>query len=89
MNILSEDRADTERWARRALEIATQVEAPDTIASAVGMLGAAAALQGLESGVEGLERSLALVHALPHGEDLVGRTHVFLCMAGCRDDRSI
>jgi DNA-binding CsgD family transcriptional regulator len=81
---LSEDRADTERWARRALEIGTQVEAPDTIASAVGMLGAAAALQGLESGVEELERSLALAHALPYGEDLVARTHVFLCMAGCR-----
>ena len=40
MNLLSEDRAETERWARRALDIATEVGMHD-IASAVGILGAA------------------------------------------------
>jgi tetratricopeptide (TPR) repeat protein len=84
MNILSEDRAETERWASRALDIATEAEEPNTLASAVGMLGAAAALEGLPSGVEQLEESLALAHRLPQGADLVGRTHAFLCMAGCR-----
>ena len=84
VNVLSEDRAETERWARRALDIATQVEEPYTIASALGILGAAAALQGLPRGADELERSLALAHALPLGEDLVGRTYVLLCIAGCR-----
>jgi DNA-binding CsgD family transcriptional regulator/type II secretory pathway predicted ATPase ExeA len=84
MNLLSEDRVETERWARRALDIATQVEEPNTIASATGMLGAAAALEGDASGVEELERSLAQAQRLPEAEDLVGRTHVLLCMAGCR-----
>jgi DNA-binding CsgD family transcriptional regulator len=84
INVLSEDRADTERWARRALALATEAEAPDTVVGAVGFLGAAAALQGLPHGVEELERALALAQGLPNGEDLVGRTHVFLSMAGCR-----
>ena len=84
MNLISEDRAHTERWGRRALDIATQVEEPYTVVSALGLLGAAAALQGLPHGVEELERSLALAHQLPQGEDLVGRTYVLLCMAGSR-----
>jgi DNA-binding CsgD family transcriptional regulator len=84
VDLISEDRAETERLARRALDIATQVEEPYTVVSALGILGAAAALQGLPSGVEELERSLALAHRLPLGEDLVGRTYVLLCMAGCR-----
>ena len=84
MNLLSEDRAETERWAQRALDIATQAEDPFTIASATGMLGAAAALEGEPRGVEELERSLAQAQRLPEAEDLVGRTHVLLCMAGCR-----
>ena len=83
MNLLSEDRAETERWARRALDIATEVGMHD-IASAVGILGAAKGLQGLPSGVEQLERSLAIAEQLPGAEDLVGRTHVLLAMAGCR-----
>ena len=61
-----------------------ELDLPDTVASAHGMLGAAAALQGLPSGVEELERSLELAQKLPHGADLVGRTHVLLVMAGCR-----
>jgi DNA-binding CsgD family transcriptional regulator len=84
MNLLSEDRAETERWGRRALEIATEVGMQDTVASAVGILGAAEGLQGLPSGVEQLERSLAVAEQLPGAEDLVGRTHVLLAMAGCR-----
>jgi DNA-binding CsgD family transcriptional regulator/tetratricopeptide (TPR) repeat protein len=84
MNCLSEDRAETERWARRAFDLATEGEEPNTVASAVGMLGFAAALQGEPSGVEELEKSLALAHQLPEGADLVGRTHVFLCIAGSR-----
>ena len=84
VNLLSEDRAETERWARPALDIATQVEEPYTVVSALGILGAATALQGLPGGVEELERSLALAHRLPLGQDLVGRTYVLLCIAGCR-----
>jgi DNA-binding CsgD family transcriptional regulator len=84
MNLLFEDRVETERWSRRALELASELDLPDTVASARGMLGAAAALQGLPGGVEELERSLELAQALPEGADLVGRTHVFLAMAGCR-----
>jgi DNA-binding CsgD family transcriptional regulator len=84
VNLLSEDRAETERWARPALDIATQVEEPYTVVSALGILGAAAALQGLPGRVEELERSLALAHRLPLGQDLVGRTYVLLCIAGCR-----
>ena len=56
----------------------------DTVASAVGILGAKQGLQGLPSGVEQLERSLAIAEQLPGAEDLVGRTHVLLAMAGCR-----
>ena len=84
MSLLFEDRAETERWSRRALELASELDLPDTVASAHGMLGAAAALQGLPSGVEELERSLELAQKLPQGADLVGRTHVLLIMAGCR-----
>jgi DNA-binding CsgD family transcriptional regulator len=84
VNLISEDRAETERWAQLALDIGTQVEEPYTVVSALGILGAAAALQGLSHGVEELQRSLALAHGLPLGEDLVGRTYVLLCMAGCR-----
>jgi DNA-binding CsgD family transcriptional regulator len=88
MNLLSEDRAETERWSQLALDIATPAELPLTIVSATGMLGAAAALQGEASGVEQLERSLAQAQGLPEGlpeaADLVGRTHTLLCMAGCR-----
>jgi DNA-binding CsgD family transcriptional regulator len=84
VNLISEDRAQTERWARRALDVATQVEEPYTVVSALGMLGAAAALQGEPRGVEELERSLDLAHRLPLGQDLVGRTYVLLAMAGCR-----
>ena len=84
MNLLSEDRTETERWAQRALDLATQAAEPYTIASATGMLGAAAALEGEARGVEELERSLAQAQRLPEAEDLVGRTHVLLIMAGCR-----
>ena len=84
MNLLSEDRAETERWARRALELATELDLPDTVASAIGMLGAAQGLDGIPSGVEQLERSLAMAAQLPGAEDLVGRTHVLVAMAGSR-----
>jgi DNA-binding CsgD family transcriptional regulator len=84
MNVLSEDRAETERWARRALELATEADLPDTAASALGMLGAAEGLAGLPSGTEQLEQSLAMAEQLPGADDLVGRTHVLLAMAGCR-----
>ena len=84
VKLLSEDRAETDRWSRRALDLASELDLPDTAASAVGVLGASAALQGLPSGVEELERSLELAQGLPQGADLVGRTHVVLAMAGCR-----
>lgn len=84
MNILSEDRAETERWARRGLELATEADLPHTAASSLGLLGAAEALEGLPSGVKQLEESLAISQQLPGAEDLVGRTHVLLAMAGCR-----
>jgi DNA-binding CsgD family transcriptional regulator/type II secretory pathway predicted ATPase ExeA len=84
VNLLSEDRAETERWSRRALDLASELDLPDTVASALGVLGAAAALQGLPSGVEELERSLELAQGLPQGADLVGRAHLLLAMAGCR-----
>jgi DNA-binding CsgD family transcriptional regulator len=84
MNLLFEDRVETERWSRRALELASELDLPDTVVSARGILGAAAALQGLPSGVEELERALELARELPQGADLVGRTHVFLAMAGSR-----
>jgi DNA-binding CsgD family transcriptional regulator/tetratricopeptide (TPR) repeat protein len=84
VHLLSEDRAETERWSRRALDLASELDLPETMASAHAVLGAAAALQGLPSGIEELERSLELAQKLPHGADLVGRTHVFLAMAGCR-----
>jgi DNA-binding CsgD family transcriptional regulator/tetratricopeptide (TPR) repeat protein len=84
VNLLSEDRAETERWGRRALDLATQFEDSFTVASAVGILGCAAALQGLPHGAEEVERSLALAHRLPEAEDLVGRGYVLLAMAGSR-----
>jgi DNA-binding CsgD family transcriptional regulator/tetratricopeptide (TPR) repeat protein len=84
VSLLSEDRAETERWSRRAIELAERVEQPSTVASALGILGAAKALQGLPSGVEELERSLAQALELQHEEDLVGRNYVLLAMAGCR-----
>jgi DNA-binding CsgD family transcriptional regulator len=84
VKLLSEDRAETERWSRRALDLASELDLPDTVASALGILGAAAALQGLPSGVEELERSLELAQRFPQGADLVGRSYVLLAMAGCR-----
>ena len=85
MNVLSEDRAETERWARRALELATEADLPDTAASALGMLGAAEALEGLPSGVEATGASRSPWRSSCRvREDLVGRTHVLLAMAGCR-----
>jgi DNA-binding CsgD family transcriptional regulator len=83
-SLLFEDRAETERWSRRAMELAAQVGDDFTVASARSILGSASALQGLPSGVEELERSLALAHDLEYGGDLVGRIHVLLAMAGCR-----
>lgn len=84
VHLLSEDRAETERWSRQALDIAAELDQPYTVASALSILSAAAALQGLPSGVEELERSLAMAQGLPDGADLVGRAHVLLAMAGCR-----
>ena len=84
MNVLSEDRAETERWARRAFELAPKAGLPDTAASSLGMIGLAEALEGLPTGTEQLEQSLAMAEQLPGAEDLVGRTHVLLAMAGCR-----
>jgi DNA-binding CsgD family transcriptional regulator len=84
ISLLFEDREATDHWGQRALDIATQAEEPFTIASATGILGAAAALEGEARGVEELERSLAQAQRLPAAEDLVGRTHVLLCMAGSR-----
>src|SRR5919108_1200020 len=62
MNLLFEDRAETERWSRRAMELAEGIGDRYTAASALSILGAASALQGLPSGVEELERALALAH---------------------------
>jgi len=84
MSIISEDRAATESWARRALEHAEEADLPHIAASALGCLGAAQALQGMPRGAERLEQSLAMAEQLPGAEDLVGRTHVLLAMAGSR-----
>jgi DNA-binding CsgD family transcriptional regulator len=84
ISLLSEDRAETERWSRRAIDVAARLEEPYTVVSAPSILSAARALHGLPHGAEELERSLALAHGLQHGEDLVGRTYVLLAMAGCR-----
>jgi DNA-binding CsgD family transcriptional regulator/tetratricopeptide (TPR) repeat protein len=83
-SLLFEDRAETEVLSRRAIEIAEQVGDDYSVASSMSFMGAASALQGLPSGVEELERSLSLMQGLTGAEDLVGRTHVLLAMAGCR-----
>ena len=83
-SLLFEYCAGTEEWSRRAIEIAEQVEDRYTVVSALSILGAANALQGVPSGVDELERSLALAQEIEHGEDLVGRTYVLLAMAGSR-----
>jgi type II secretory pathway predicted ATPase ExeA len=83
-NLLFEDRAETERWSQRAVGLAEQVGDGYTVVSARSILGAATALQGLSTGIDELERSLALAHELQDGEDLVGRIYVLLAMAGCR-----
>jgi DNA-binding CsgD family transcriptional regulator len=85
-NLLFEDRAETERWSRRAIDLAETVGDPYTLASALSIIGAASALQGEPSGIDELERALALAQELKDadGEDLVGRAHVLLAMAGCR-----
>ena len=67
VSLLFEDRAETERWSRRAVDIAEQLEDRYTGVSALSILGAASALQGLPSGVEELERSLALAQDLSMG----------------------
>ena len=83
-NLLFEDRAETERWGRRAVGLAEQVGDRYTVASVLSILGAASALQGLSSGIDELERSFSLAQDLKHREDLVGRSYVLLAMAGCR-----
>ena len=84
--LLSEDRAETERWSRRATDLAEQTGDRFTVASALSIIGAASALQGLPSGVDELERALALAQEFGNadGEDLVGRIYVLLAIAGCR-----
>jgi DNA-binding CsgD family transcriptional regulator len=84
VNLLFEDRAETERWGQRAVGLAEQVGDGYTVVSARSILGAASALQGLQTGIDELERSLALAQELQDGEDLVGRIYVLLAMAGCR-----
>jgi len=84
-NLLFEDRAETERWSRRAIDIAEAVGDRYTVVSALSILGGANALQRLPSGIGELERSLAMAEGLGEdGEDLVGRTHVLLAMGGSR-----
>jgi DNA-binding CsgD family transcriptional regulator len=84
-NLLFEDRAETELWSRRAIDLAEAVGDRYTVVSALSILGGANALQRLPSGIGELERSLAMAKGLgEEGEDLVGRTHVLLAMAGCR-----
>jgi DNA-binding CsgD family transcriptional regulator len=85
-NMLSEDRAETERWSRRASGLAEQIGDSYTVASALSIIGVASALQGLPGGVDQLERSLALAQEFEgaDGADLVGRIHVLLAMAGSR-----
>ena len=84
VTLLSEDADETERWSRRAFDVAEEAGDDDTAASALSILGAAKALKGLPSGVEELERSLAMARELPDGDDLVGRTHILLAIAGSR-----
>ena len=85
-NLLFEDRAETEPWSRRAIGLAEEMGDLYTVASARSIIAGASALQGLPSGIDELERSLALAQDLEsgEGEDLVGRIYVLLAMAGCR-----
>ena len=62
-NLLFEDRAETERWSRRAIDIAVAVGDRYTVVSALSILGGANALQRLPSGIGELERSLAMAMA--------------------------
>jgi DNA-binding CsgD family transcriptional regulator len=84
VSLLFEDRAETELWAQRAIEIAEPIGDGYAVASSLSLIGAASALQGLPSGVDELERSLAMARDVPGAEELVGRGHVLLAMAGCR-----
>ena len=84
VHLLSEDRTETERWARRAHDLGTQFDDAYTVVSALGILGTAIALQGLPRGVEELEQSLALAQRSANLEDLVGRGYVLLGIAGSR-----
>lgn len=84
ISLLSEDVDETAGWARKAIELAQQVDDPDAYVGALGSLGAVEALHGSENGRRTLEQVLSL--AAERGlEHLVGRTHVFLGMAGCRE----
>ncbi len=85
-NLLFEDRAETERWSRRALGLAEETGDLYTVASARSILGAASALRGLPSGIDELEQALALAQDLKSGEgdDLAGRIYVLIAMGGCR-----
>jgi DNA-binding CsgD family transcriptional regulator len=84
VSLLTEDRSETERWSRRALDLATELDLPLLEASARGILASAATLQGERGGIEELEGALAMAQGLGYAQNLAGRGYVLLAIAGSR-----
>lgn len=81
---LDEDFDAAVAWAHRALELADVVDSVDARVTALGTLGLAHGMRGLQDGRALLEEALALARS--HGlESHAGRTYVFLGMAASRE----
>lgn len=82
--VLTEDADEIEVCARRALDLAQRLDDHRAYVNALQSLGAADALRGRPSGIEQLERCLALAQEAGL-ENQVGRGYVLLAVAGCRE----
>jgi len=81
---LDEDFDAAVAWAHRALELADVVDSVEARVTALGTLGLAHGMRGLQDGRALLEEALALARS--HGlESHAGRTYVFLGMAASRE----
>jgi DNA-binding CsgD family transcriptional regulator/tetratricopeptide (TPR) repeat protein len=83
-SLIAEEFDETVGWGQKALDLATHLRDEDGRAAALGTLGAAEALRGLQGGTRKLQRALALAQSRQL-ENQVGRTYVLLGMAASRE----
>jgi DNA-binding CsgD family transcriptional regulator len=79
----ADDAEGAKRWAGRALELGERLGEPQIVAHALGNIGAMEFMAGEQTGLEKLERSLAIAEQAGLDDELA-TTYVNLCRVGLR-----